>query len=144
MKLTQKSVDRMVLSTAVLWVLVIILALCGKGYEAIFPVVAIAAIHVLIGLSDRGVINKVLFWRIFIPWIVLFTIGISFMVYFETIFDGTAPSFYILGMHPALFFELFFYWIIPFILISGSLYIYRKSWLSDVRWNDFMKEIGKG
>lgn len=144
MKLNQKAMDRMMLSIAILWIIVIVMALCGMGYEAIFPVIAITAIHFVIGLSDRGVISKVLFWRIFIPWIVSFTIGIFFMVYFEIKFDGTTPSFYLLGMHPAMFFELFFYWIIPFVLVSGSLYIYRKTWLSDERWNEFMKEIGKG
>lgn len=143
MHLSQKSVDRMVLSTAILWITILVMALCGMGYAAIFPVIAITAIHFIIGLADSGVISKILFYRTFVPWIVLFTIGIFFMVYFEIKFDGTAPSFYLLGMHPAMFFELFFYWIFPFILVSGSLYIYRKTWLSDERWNQFMKEIGK-
>lgn len=141
MNLNQKAVDRMMLSIAALWIIVIIMTLCGLGYQAIFPVIAIAAIHFVIGLADRGVVNKLLFWRIFIPWIVLFTVGVFFMVYFEIKFDGMAPSFYLLGMHPAMFFELFFYWIIPFFVVSVSLYKYRTHWLSDERWNAFIKEI---
>ena len=143
MTFSQSKQDALWLTYAALWVVITILALTGLGYYAIFFSVIVIALPMVNGLVDNGKMNDFLFKRLFLVWLIQFCIGTILMVYFEITIGESQPPFLILGMHPSFFCWITFYWSFSVITINGTLALYRDVWLSDERWNQFFKDIGK-
>ena len=143
MKFTDKSKDIAVLSIAILWAVIIIVAVMGYGFEAMFIGVIIVSLHFVLGLSEDEIINKKLFYGIYLFWAIQFGIGLSGMIYFSKLYGDNIPETLIFTMHPSYFFDVAFYWLGTLFTIGVGLYRLKDVWLPQERWDSFVEMINK-
>ncbi len=141
MKVSEKTVSALMLLIAVLFVISLALCIMGYGFKAIYVSAAIVAIFFFLGLRQDGQVSKKLFFYPYLIWLISFYVGFIGMEYFDVLFGESMPSFLILGWHPSTFFEVACYWLCGLLTISLGIYIFRKEWLSDERWDKFLKFV---
>jgi hypothetical protein len=53
------------------------------------------------------------------------------------------PDFTVLGFHPSFAVIIVFFWIIPTLLMSFGFEAVKDRWLSEERWQDFVRRVGE-
>jgi hypothetical protein len=56
-------------------------------------------------------------------------------------FAGAAPGFTILGFHPSFAAIIAFFWVLPTLLMGFGFEAVKDRWLSQERWDDFVRKI---
>lgn len=141
MKFTEKKKSALMVASAVLWLVIMILGVTGNGSVGLYFTVLLTACYGVFGASLNDTLNKKLLVYPIAVWMVMMIVCIWGMNYYYYLFQGTTPTFTILGFHPSYAFVVLLFWIGAVIAWSVGLYASRKDWLSDKAWEDFLKKI---
>ena len=136
--ITEKTKDRLVLLLPVLWLFVIVFVYISKGLYSMYLGTAIAAVSVVLGLSEGEKMNKKLFMNLLVGWLVVMLVSVTGMIYYYEYFGEAAPTFTLLGMHPSGFFLLIGYWLGNYVYLSLTFYRLSEIWLPQERWDNFV------
>lgn len=137
--ISEKTKDKLVLLLPVLWIIMILSVYFEIAFMGMYVAIIHAAINVTLGLAEGEKINKKLFLVFVIGWSLVMTISVYGMVHYYNAFGNTVPTFTILGLHPSAFFLYVGYWLSNFVYLAGFFYFFRKTWLPDEKWDNFVK-----
>jgi len=141
MKLSEKASTGVILVSTLCWLAIAIFGVLGKGQIGMYFTVILSCCYPILGTRAAGEVdNKLLFYPI-VLWAIAQFICIIGMNYYEALFRGVKPSFTILGMHPSYAFVAIFFWLLSVATWSVGIYVMRKNWLSQERWDSFLKKI---
>jgi len=140
MKLKGKTTSMVILST-VLWV---VITLCGwMGHHIVGMVlgVVLMLIHMMLGASRNGELDKKFFIYPLLPWAVLWTASFILSEYHSNLYGTAMPDFTILGFHPSFAWTVLTYWIGGMLTLTAGFVLYKDLWLSEEDWDNFRNSL---
>lgn len=143
MKVRERTIDLLVFSIPVLFVLAIFFALQGRGLVGIYPAMLITGVQAFLGLVEGDKIPKKSFWILVVGFLIIHAAGMTGMIYYYVEFGNSAPDFLIWGMHPSWFYFVIVYWLGSTIWEAGFLYAMKDTWLPQERWDNFVREVNE-
>ncbi len=135
---TEKSKDKVALFIPLLWLAFFALIFTGNGLYSMYPVLLVASINMILGISEGEKINRSLFWVWFVGWTALMCVAITGMNYYYFKFGNNAPDFLMFGMHPSFFFLIGVLWLGGFVYLGFSFCALKDIWLPRKKWDDFL------
>ncbi len=138
MDISSKRTPVMVL-IALLWLACVVLGTVGHFVLAMCLGVALMFLHMLLGVSKKGVASKKFLLYPMLIWAILWVVAFVGAGYYFDLFNGVMPTFTILGFHPSFAFTIFLYWIGGQLTLNLGLYLYQDEWLSQADWDAFCK-----
>ncbi|HHV45347.1 MAG TPA: hypothetical protein GXX53_00340 [Tissierellia bacterium] len=140
MKLKGKTTSMVILST-VLWV---VITLCGwMGHHIVGMVlgVVLMLIHMMLGASRNGELDKKFFIYPLLSWAVLWTASFILSEYHSNLYGTAMPDFTILGFHPSFAWTVLTYWIGGMLTLTAGFVLYKDLWLSEEDWDNFRNSL---
>ncbi len=138
MDISSKRTPVMVL-IALLWLACVVLGTVGHFVLAMCLGVVLMFLHMMLGVSKKGVVSKKFFLYPMLIWAILWLVAFVGAGYYFDLFNGVMPTFTILGFHPSFAFTIFLYWIGGQLTLNLGLYLYQDEWLSQADWDAFCK-----
>lgn len=131
--------DKLILFLPILWIGMILFVYLDLGFIGMYLSIIHGMINALLGLVEGEKVNKKLFFVFVIGWGILMFAAITGMTYYYNFFGNEVPTFTILGMHPSSFYFYIVCWMGNLAYLSGFLYFFRDTWLSEEKWNTFVE-----
>ena len=131
----------LVVASGLLWLLMVGLAGAGHWLAGLYVLLLLLLVYGVLGTAHKGRFDLRLvafptgIWLL--SWAAAFALG----DYFARIFAGAAPGFTILGFHPSFAAIIAFFWVLPTLLMGFGFEAVKDRWLSQERWDDFVRKI---
>ena len=131
----------LVIASALLWLLMVALAGNGHWLAGLYVLLLLLLVYAVLGTSHKGRfdLRLVLFptglWLL--SWAAAFGLG----EYFVRAYANGAPAFTVFGFHPSFAVIVFFFWLLPTLLMGFGFEAIRDRWLSQKRWDDFLRSL---
>ena len=134
----------LVLLTGILWLATTALAWAGHWYPALFVLLMLIATYATLGVTHNGRTDLRLLVFPTLPWIALWGATFALAEYHANAFAGGPPDYSILGFHPSFAWIVLAYWIGGALVMTLGYYWKRDAWLSDERWDEFVRSVHAG
>lgn len=132
---------RLVVASGVLWLLMVALAAAGHWLAGLYALLFLLLVYGLLGTSHKGRFDLRLVVFPTLVWLLCWAAAFGLGEYFARAFEGQAPTFTVLGFHPSFFAIIALFWIVPTLLMGFGFEAVRDRWLSQERWDDFVRRI---
>lgn len=132
--------DILIVTTGILWGVVIIMAWMGYWYQGIFVSFVMMLLYLIAGAKRHGKLEKSFMLYPILTWFVLWMVSFRLVGYYSTLFRNNAPTFTIMGFHPS-FAWLFIAWVGSVLTLSVGFYYNRDKWLSQKDWETYQAKI---
>ena len=138
---TAKIETLLVVASAVLWLVMIGLAGVGHWLAALYVLLGLLLIYGVLGSSHKGRFDLRLVAFPTLVWIVMWAAAFGLGTHYAEIFAGRPPDFTILGFHPSFAAIIVLFWVVPTLLMGFGFEAVKDRWLSQERWDDFVRRI---
>ena len=128
-------------ASAVLWLVMIGLAGVGHWLAALYVLLGLLLIYGVLGSSHKGRFDLRLVVFPTLVWIMMWAVAFGLGTHYAEIFAGRPPDFTILGFHPSFAAIIVFFWVVPTLLMGFGFEAVKDRWLSQERWDDFVRRI---
>jgi hypothetical protein len=131
----------LMVTSALLWLAMVGLSGAGLWFPALFVLLLLLLVYGLLGSMHRGRFDLRLVAFPSLVWLVLWGVAFYLGNHYAELFEGRRPDFTVLGFHPSFAAIITFYWIIPTLLMGFGFAAVRDRWLSERRWEDFLRRV---
>ena len=131
----------LMVASAVLWLVMVGLAGAGHWLAALYVLLGLLLIYGVLGSSHKGQFDLRLVAFPTLVWIVMWAAAFGLGTYYAEIFAGRPPDFTILGFHPSFAAIIVLFWVVPTLLMGFGFEAVKDRWLSQQRWDDFVRRI---
>jgi len=138
---TAKIETLLVVASAVLWLVMIGLAGVGHWLAALYVLLGLLLIYGVLGSSHKGRFDLRLVVFPTLVWIMMWAVAFGLGTHYAEIFAGRPPDFTILGFHPSFAAIIVLFWVVPTLLMGFGFEAVKDRWLSQERWDDFVRRI---
>lgn len=129
------------ISIAILWLAIMFMGWQGIWFPAMLLSLVLMFLHMLLGISKKGVVDKKFLLYPLLSWLVIWAGSFSLSLYFADLFAGKEPAFTILGFHPSFFWTVLLYWLGGVATLTFGFLFRKDNWLSKEEWNSFKEKI---
>jgi hypothetical protein len=140
MNLREKN-DLLIILIGILWAAIVYMGWENVSIPAMYLGVVLMFLHMMLGVSKKGILSKKLIVFPLIPWAILWIVSFYLSDYYSALFAGQMPNFTILGFHPSFSWTVLTYWIGGMLTLTLGFVINKDEWLSEQDWEDFKKRI---
>ena len=134
----------LMIASLAFWLAMVVLAGTGLWFSALFVLLLLLLIYGLLGSSHRGRLDLRLVAFPALVWLAFWAAAFLLGNHYAEAFAGRPPGFTILGFHPSFAAIIAFYWIIPTLLMGFGFEAVKERWLSQRRWDDFIRQVKQG
>lgn len=138
---TGKIESLLVLASAALWLLMVGLAASGHWLAALYALLPMLLIYGVLGSSHKGRFDLRLVAFPALVWILMWAAAFWLGNHYAVAFAGRLPDFTILGFHPSFAAIIVLFWVVPTLLMGFGFVAVKDRWLSQQRWDDFVREL---
>lgn len=131
------------IAIAVLWIVCIVTGTTGHFVVGMVAGVPLMLLHMMLGISKKGVVSKKFFFYPLLIWAVLWIASFILSGYYADLFAGVMPTFTVLGLHPSFAPTIFLYWIGGQLTLNLGFYLLQDEWLSKQDWEEFCAKAKK-
>jgi len=131
----------LMITSAVLWLVMVGLAGAGHWLAALYVLLGLLLIYGVLGSSHKGQFDLRLVAFPTLVWIVMWAAAFGLGTHYAEIFAGRPPDFTILGFHPSFAAIVILFWVVPTLLMGFGFEAVKDRWLSQERWDDFVRRI---
>lgn len=139
--MNRKAETSLIVVSAVLWLLMVGLAATGHWLAALYILLPLLLIYGVLGSSHRGRFDLRLVAFPALVWIVMWAAAFWIGDHYAVAFAGRYPDFTILGFHPSFAAIIVLFWVVPTLLMGFGFVAVRDRWLSQQRWDDFVRDV---
>lgn len=138
---TGKVETLLVLTSAALWLVMVGLAATGHWLAALYTLLPLLLIYGVLGSSHKGSFDLHLVAFPALVWVLMWAAAFWLGNHYAVAFAGRYPDFTILGFHPSFAAIIVLFWVVPTLLMGFGFVAVRDRWLSQQRWDDFVREV---
>jgi len=138
---TGKIETLLVLTSAALWLVMVGLAASHHWLAALYTLLPLLLIYGVLGSSHKGRFDLRLVAFPALVWILMWAAAFWLGNHYAVAFAGRYPDFTILGFHPSFAAIIVLFWVVPTLLMGFGFVAVRDRWLSQQRWDDFVREV---
>ena len=131
----------LMVASAVLWLVMVGLAGAGHWLAALYVLLGLLLIYGVLGSSHKGQFDLRLVAFPTLVWIMMWAVAFGLGTHYAEIFAGRPPDFTILGFHPSFAAIIVLFWVVPTLLMGFGFEAVKDRWLSQQRWDDFVRRI---
>ena len=131
----------LMVASAVLWLVMVGLAGAGHWLAALYVLLGLLLIYGVLGSSHKGQFDLRLVAFPTLVWIMMWAVAFGLGTHYAEIFAGKPPDFTILGFHPSFAAIIVLFWVVPTLLMGFGFEAVKDRWLSQQRWDDFVRRI---
>lgn len=119
------------------------IGLAGVGHwlAALYVLLGLLLIYGVLGSSHKGRFDLRLVVFPTLVWIMMWAVAFGLGTHYAEIFAGRPPDFTILGFHPSFAAIIVLFWVVPTLLMGFGFEAVKDRWLSQERWDDFVRRI---
>jgi hypothetical protein len=139
--MNRKAETLLIVVSAVLWLLMVGLAATGHWLAALYTLLPVLVIYGVLGSSHKGQFDLKLVAFPAVVWIVMWAAAFWIGDHYAVAFAGRYPDFTVLGFHPSFAAIIALFWVVPTLLMGFGFVAVRDRWLSQQRWDDFVREV---
>jgi len=127
--------------SAVLWLVMIGLAGTGHWHAGLYVLLGLLLIYGVLGSSHKGKYDLRLVAFPSLVWIMMWAAAFWLGEHYAVAFAGQYPDFTILGFHPSFAAIVVLFWVVPTLLMGFGFEMVKDRWLSQERWDDFVRQV---
>ena len=117
------------------------LAAVGHWLAALYVLLGLMLIYGLLGSMHEGRPDLRLVAFPTLAWLVMWAAAFALGAHYAAAFAGRPPEFTILGFHPSFAAIVIFFWLAPTLLMGFGFEAVKDRWLSQERWERFVREV---
>jgi hypothetical protein len=133
----------LVIASGLLWLIMVTLAGAGHWLAGLYVLLLLLLVYATLGTSHKGRLDLRLVAFPTGVWLVSWAAAFALGDYFARLFAGAAPGFTILGFHPSFAAIIALFWVLPTLLMGFGFEAVKDRWLSQARWDDFVRHINE-
>lgn len=124
-----------------MWLGMIALVATGLWLAALYVLLGLLLVYGLLGAMHDGRLD----WRLVafptLVWLLMWAAAFALGEHYAVAFAGRPPEFTVLGFHPSFAAIVILFWILPTLLMGFGFEAVKDRWLSQQRWNDYVKRV---
>jgi hypothetical protein len=117
------------------------LAAADYWLAALYVLLPLLMIYGALGSSHKGRFDLRLVVFPTLVWIIMWAAAFGLAQHYAEAFSGRPPDFTILGFHPSFAAIIILFWLVPTLLMGFGFEAMKDRWLSQERWDDFVRRI---
>ena len=138
---TSRTGSLLMAASGLLWLAMVALAGAGHWFAALFVLLGLLVIYGVLGSSHKGRFDLRLVAFPTVVWLAMWGLAFWLGQHYAQAFAGRAPDFTILGFHPSFAAIIALFWILPTLLMGFGFEAVKDRWLSEERWDEFIRAI---
>jgi hypothetical protein len=133
----------LIVVSGLLWLVMVALAGAGHWLAGLYVLLVLLLVYGVLGTSHKGRFDLRLLAFPTGLWLLCWAAAFGLGEYFARAFGDGAPSFTVLGFHPSFAAIIALFWVLPTLLMGFGFEAVRDRWLSQERWDEFVRRIGE-
>ena len=131
----------LMVASGALWLGMVGLAAAGHWLTALYVLLGLLLVYGVLGTSHQGRFDLRLVAFPAVVWLAMWAAAFVLGEHYAQAFAGRRPDFTVLGFHPSFAAIVALYWVLPTLLMGFGFEAVKDRWLSQQRWDDFVRRI---
>ena len=131
----------LIVASGGLWLGMVGLAAAGHWLTAIYVLLGLLLVYGVLGSSHKGRFDLRLVAFPALVWLAMWAAAFMLGNHYAEVFAGRRPDFTVFGFHPSFAAIVALYWVLPTLLMGFGFEAVKDRWLSQQRWDDFLRRI---